>query len=404
MLVVLILLGLGAAAVYRVTTVEERTRFLVEYIQPAATAIDDVFLAAQPFRQTLKARTPALVATPVIAGLNIVLFASLYIWYGSDGERAALIAWGASYGPATTNGEWWRLLTAVFLQPGPFHLLFVLIGFLQVAELIERLVGPYLLSAIYLVAGVFGTLATLTHHPLGVVAGGASAVWGVYGLFAAVTAWTFVRLESTRIPVPILKTLGPSVVIFLLYTLLSFEVSGEGCCRGFVVGLLGGLALAMDAGKHRPSLKPLAVAAPAAIALIACLALPLRGIADVRPQLGEIVAREDLSADMYRAAVARFTRRQRPIDTAKLIDLIDHTILPQLGSERTHVAALTTRLADHQPLIAQTSEYLRLRESSWRLRADALRKSDMATLREAERTEQESFRALQTVRQMRTGM
>ena len=66
--------------------------------------------------------------------------------------------------------------------------------------------------------------------------------------------------------------------------------------------------------------------------------------------------------------------------------------------------ALTTRLADHRPLIAQTSEYLRLRESSWRLRADALRKSDMATLREAERTEQESFRALQTVRQMRTGM
>jgi rhomboid protease GluP len=403
-LVILFVLGLGAAAIYRATTVEERTRFVVEYIQPTAAAIDEVFFATQPFRQTLKTRTPWLVATPVLGGLNVVLFACLYHWYGGDGERAALIAWGASYGPATTNGDWWRLLTAMFLQPGPFHLLFVLIGFVQAAELLERLLGPWLLSTVYLAAGVLGTLVTLTHHPLGVFAGGAAAVWGLYGLMAAVVAWTFVRLGSARIPLPVLKTIAPSIAIFLLYTLLSFEVSGEACRRGFVVGLLGGLALAMDAGKQRPSLKPLAIAVPAAVALIVYLSQPLRGIVDVRPELAAVVAREDRSADMYRSAVGSFTRHQRPIDTAKLIELIDHTILPELGSTRSHVAALTTPLPDHQPLIDQTSEYLRLRESSWRLRAEALRKSNMSTLRDAERAEQESFRALQKVRQMRLAM
>ena len=68
------------------------------------------------------------------------------------------------------------------------------------------------------------------------------------------------------------------------------------------------------------------------------------------------------------------------------------------------MATLSTPLSDHQPLIDQASEYLRLRESSWRLRAEALRKSNLATLREAERAEQESFRVLQRVRQMGTSM
>ena len=109
-------LGLGAAAIYRGTTADDRTRFLVEYVQPAAVAIDDVFFATQPFRDTITRRTPRLVATPVIAGLNVVLVACLYHWYGTDGEKAALVAWGASYGPATTNGEWWRLPSAVFAR------------------------------------------------------------------------------------------------------------------------------------------------------------------------------------------------------------------------------------------------------------------------------------------------
>jgi len=403
-LIVLFMLGLGAVAIYRATSVEERTRFLVEYIQPAAAAIDDVFSATEPFRDTVTKRTPRLIATPVIAGLNVVLFASLYHWYGTDGERAALVAWGASYGPATTNGEWWRLLSATFLQPGPFHLLFVLIGFAQVAELLERLVGPSIVASVYVIAGVLGTLFTLTHHPLGVFAGGAAAVCGLYGLLSAVGAWTCVRLDTTRIPLPVLKTIAPAMAIFLLYALLSFEVSLEACWRGFLVGLIGGLALVMDVGKRLPSPKPLAVALPAALAFIVHLSLPLRGIVDVRPQLAEVVAREDRSAGMYRTAVGRFTRYQRPVDTAQLLDLIDHTILPQLDTTRTHVATLSTPLSDHQPLIDQASEYLRLRESSWRLRAEALRKNNLATLREAERAEQESFRVLQRVRQMGTSM
>jgi membrane associated rhomboid family serine protease len=398
------LLALGAAAIYRATTLEERQRFLEEKVQPAAVAIDNVFFATAPFRERLIKRTPWLVATPVIAGLHLLFFACFFLAGDAASENAALVVWGASYGPSTTNGEWWRLVTAVLLQPGPFHLLFILIGSVQLCELLERFVGPYMVAAVYLVAGVSGTLLRLTHQPLAVHAGASAAVCGLYGLLFAVVAWTWVRLRAERIPLAVFKTLAPGAVVFFGYTLLSFEVSGAANWRGFFIGLVTGIALTVDAGDQRPSWKPLGVWFAASVALIVYLAAPLRGIVDIRPELVGIVAKEERTADMYRSAVGRYTRHQRPVDTAVLIALIDDTILPQLNTSRTQVAALTTPLPEHQPLLEGASEYLRLRESSWRLRAEALRKRNMTTLKNAEEAEQESLRALQRLRQMRTAM
>ena len=340
----------------------------------------------------------------MIAGLNAALFACVLFIDDGASDATALIGWGASYGPATTNGEWWRLVTAVFLQPGPFHLLFTMVGFVQIAELLERLVGPYIVWSVYLAAGVLATLSRLSQQPLGVHAGAAAADLGPVWPSAGRRGVDVCRLPAERIPLPVFKTLAPAAAMFLLYNLFSFEVSADASWRGFLVGLLAGLALTMDVGERQPSLRPLSVVGPAAVALIVYLALPLRGIVDVRPELAGLVQREDRTAVMYRAAVGRFTRSQRPVDTTVLVEPIDRTIVPQLGAARAQVTDLATPLTEHQPLIEHASEYLRLRESSWRLRADALRKHNMSTLREAEQAEQASLRALQKLRGLHTAM
>jgi len=397
-LLILAILSVGAFGVYRATSVEERQRFLEEKVQPAAAAIDHVFFATEPFRELVTARTRRLIATPVIGGLTLVFFAYMTFGHGDANEHARLIAWGASYGPRTTNGEWWRLLTATFLQPGPFHLLFTLIGFAQLSELLERLVGPYVVAGVYLVAGTLGTLSNLSQNPLGVHAGGAPAVCGLYGLLFAVIAWTWIRKGAIRIPIAVLKTLAPAAAIFFLYTLLSFELSGRANGIGLMTGVIAGAALGMDVANRLPSWRPVAIAAAAALALIVYQAVPLGGIVDIRPDLAEILFREDRAADMYRAAVSRYTRNQKPVDTGALIDLIDRTILPELGESRARVAGLTTPLAAHQPLVAGALQFLSLRETSWKLRAEALRKRNMSTLRDAERVERESFDALEKLR------
>ena len=48
---------------------------------------------------------------------------------------------------------------------------------------------------------------------------------------------------------------------------------------------------------------------------------------------------------------------------------------------------------EHRPLVEGANEYLRLRDESWRLRADALRKHNLAALRKADRAEWESLEA-----------
>jgi hypothetical protein len=53
---------------------------------------------------------------------------------------------------------------------------------------------------------------------------------------------------------------------------------------------------------------------------------------------------------------------------------------------------------EHQPLVAAAQEYLRQRDESWRLRAEALRTANLGMLRKAERTERLSLETLSSLR------
>ncbi len=398
LLIVLVAIVVGA---YHATTSEERKRFLEQSVQPAAVAIDQLIFATETFRAAARARTPWVVATPALAGLNVVVFVFMLLGDGALGDPATLLGWGANQGPLTTGGQWWRLFTAVFVQAGFFHLLFLLVGLAQTGELLERLLGPAPVVLVYVTAGIIGSLVGLIGDPLAVHVGGSAAVFGLYGLLLAVSVWGWLRPSPMTIPLVIFQTLAPAAALFFLYSLVT-DFIGAANLSGFVVGVICGGVLTMNVGDSTPALRPVGFAAGAAVVTFVSLALPLRGIVDVRPDLVEIVASEDRSANVYRAAVGRFTTRQKPLDTRVLTELINGTILPSLQTARARVDTLDRALAEHRPLVASASEYLRLREASWRLRLEGLRKGSLPTLREAEKTEQASFEALNRLRGVRT--
>ena len=60
-----------------------------------------------------------------------------------------------------------------------------MIGLVQAARMLERLVGPLALVVAYLTAGTFAAVVSLPGSPLSLTAGASGAVCGVYGLLLA---------------------------------------------------------------------------------------------------------------------------------------------------------------------------------------------------------------------------
>jgi hypothetical protein len=77
-----------------------------------------------------------------------------------------------------------------------------------------------------------------------------------------------------------------------------------------------------------------------------------------------------------------------------MAELIVRSILPELEAADARISALRRVPPVHQAAVAAALDYLRLRAESWRLRADALGKSDMQLLRKADAAERASLAAL----------
>lgn len=124
---------------------------------------------------------------PITTGLlviNVVVFAVMLVfgaglWHTNSGLQ---LAWGANFGPATQDGQWWRLFTALFIHFGIVHLGLNMWALWDVGRLVERLYGRFNFAVLYLTSGVLGNLLSLVVQGNRAVSGGASgAVFSLYG-------------------------------------------------------------------------------------------------------------------------------------------------------------------------------------------------------------------------------
>ena len=104
---------------------------------------------------------------------------------------------------------------------------------------------------------------------------------------------------------------------------------------------------------------------------------------------------ETRAASEYKEAVEGFTKGR--VSAKTLSDLIQRSILPEMKAAQQRVDALEKVPESQQSLVASARVYLRLRDESWRLRAEALRKSSMTMLRQADGVEHASLIALQQI-------
>jgi membrane associated rhomboid family serine protease len=439
-----VVLVVGGYTVY-VMSPEERQkalRSLEDRFWQANDAAVKVRAQDEPFRAVLKARTPLPIVVPAIIGINVLVFTAMLFSSGSFSDPAVLIGWGASFGPRTSNGEWWRLATALVVHAGLFHLLITTAGLAQAGITLERLLGPLAIAAVYVSAGLFAGMERLSGQPMEIHAGSTGAVLGVYGLLLSTLLWNVLQRRqgptpdaarpvesaarqegldlrgaltpieshnapetaspesaeaaaaSALIPIKTLTRMAPAAAIFGLYALGGGFGTPE--LAALLSGFVCGLVFARRANEQTtPALHIGAAFATTAVIVLASAAM-LRGIADVRPEIARVVALESSTAGTYDKAVVQF--KNGALTAQALEKVITQKIVPELEQAHARLKAVSGVPAEHKPLVANAEEYFRLRDESWRLRADALRKSNMVALRAADRSERASLEALERIR------
>ncbi len=179
--------------------------------------------------------TGAPVTTALVA-INVLVFMLLTVTGGSD-NAANLYRWGAKYGPAIADGEWWRLVLPIFMHIGFFHLLTNSIGLLIFGSMAEQLLGGRVYLSIYLVTGVLGNVASYVISPtLG--AGASGAVFGVIGAFGVYL------LLNRRVMGEVARQAITSIsFIIVLNLVIGFATSGIDNAA-HLGGIVAGMAMA----------------------------------------------------------------------------------------------------------------------------------------------------------------
>ncbi|HEY4241271.1 MAG TPA: rhomboid family intramembrane serine protease [Kofleriaceae bacterium] len=157
-------------------------------LDEATAAIADR-LAAAPVPVPLRMRGRVW-AMPLLVGTSVAAFATVRLILGEPGDLAVLARTGGAMREFVSHGEWWRLVSSVFLHAGIWHLALDVVGLWFLGRLAEVVFGGWRVLAIFAVAAVAGTTASYFATggtPIG--AGG-----GVFGLLGAL----FVEISTNR--------------------------------------------------------------------------------------------------------------------------------------------------------------------------------------------------------------
>jgi rhomboid protease GluP len=169
-----------------------------------------------------------------------------------------LMFWGADRpNNVLVNGEWWRIVTAMFVHVGILHLATNMWCLWNLGLLAEPLMGSFGLFAVYILTGAAGNLLSTAKNwmfPIHDASGalyfqaGAGASGAVFGIAGAL----IVLLRSKLLPVPPdeVRRLRKSVIYFAAINLLiglainfgsgftGVEVDNSAHIGGFLCGLL----------------------------------------------------------------------------------------------------------------------------------------------------------------------
>jgi membrane associated rhomboid family serine protease len=232
--------------------------------------------ALREFNQRLDSVSGRPWITPLIVILNAVLYVAMAVATKKPGgfNLQELLNWGANFGPLTVNGQWWRLLTALFVHSSALHLMVNMWALWNIGRLSERLFGRITYSFLYIATGLLASLTSIAWDPSLASVGASGAIFGIFGTFLA-----FLSRERHQIPPAILRKQWISTSAFVLFNLINGALQPGidnaahvgGLLAGFMLGFVLARPLDREQRKRFPASESAAAAGFVALVILAAI-------------------------------------------------------------------------------------------------------------------------------------
>jgi membrane associated rhomboid family serine protease len=195
-------------------------------------------------------------ATLVLVAANVLVYlVTVAQGGGLNAPGGEWFARGALVGALVGDGDWYRLVTAMFLHASVIHLAFNMLALWWLGSVVEQALGTWRYLLLYFASGLAGsTGALLLSGPLDVTVGASGAIYGILGALLILEYLTTGSLAGPALTL---------IVINLALTLTIPNISIGGHVGGLVGGVLATLALTQARRVTRSAL-----AGPALVVLV----------------------------------------------------------------------------------------------------------------------------------------
>jgi rhomboid protease GluP len=204
-------------------------------------------------------------ATYLLVGINCAVFLAMVLSHVPFLNPSVndLLRWQANNANSVLyGGEWWRVVTAMFVHVGIIHLATNMWCLWNLGLLGEPLIGPFGVFAAYILSGAAGNLlsvaCSLYFQTDSVGAGASGAVFGIAGVL-------IVLLKSPRLPIPPKELAGLRRYV-IYFAVINFVIGFGSLAVGSIVkidnmahlgGFLGGIVFALPLVPMLGSPRPL---------------------------------------------------------------------------------------------------------------------------------------------------
>jgi rhomboid protease GluP len=169
----------------------------------------------------------------IIIIINVIIFAFPYV-LGYNNNSFLSLGWKDNYS-ILENGQWYRLITSMFLHGGVMHLLFNMYSLWDLGRLTNQIASiqgknaPFVFLAIYFFAGICGGLASMYFNSETPSVGASGAIFGLIG---AIVAFAVFNNQTA-----LLQSLTQVIILNLI---IGFSPGSNIDNSGHIGGLIGG--------------------------------------------------------------------------------------------------------------------------------------------------------------------